>query len=168
MFGAPFIPTDKEAVPTEIQKLFNDYKNNFGIDIKDPWDPNITYDERIERTRKIFEKEAIFHIRFERIHPFQDGNGRTGRIILNHNLIQNKLAPVLITGVMSDDYKEYINNNDVDGLAKFLFSSSSQQATNWTSLVMTGLKVNKTNINPKNEKLAQIGRFEQYIKVLKK
>lgn len=168
LFGAPFIPTDKEAVPTEIQKLFNDYKNNFGIDIKDPWDPNITYDERIERTRKIFEKEAIFHIRFERIHPFQDGNGRTGRIILNHNLIQNKLAPVLITGVMSDDYKEYINNNDVDGLAKFLFSSSSQQATNWTSLVMTGLKVNKTNINPKNEKLAQIGRFEQYIKVLKK
>ena len=168
LFGAPFVPTDKEAVPTEMQKLFNDYKDNFGIEIEDPWDPNISYDERVERTRNIFKKEAIFHIRFERIHPFQDGNGRTGRIILNHNLIQNKLAPVLITNVMSQDYKDYINNNDVDGLTKFLVASSSQQSTNWTSLIRAGLKVNKTNINPKNEKLAEISRFEQYIKILNK
>ena len=168
LFAAPFTPTDKEAVPTEMQKLFNDYKNNFGLEIKDPWDPNITYSEKTERTRNILQKEAIFHIRFERIHPFQDGNGRTGRIILNHNLIKNKLAPVLITGAMSQDYKDYINNNDVEGLTKFLLASSSQLSTSWTSLVKTGLKVNKTNINPKNEKLAQIGRFEQYVKAINK
>ena len=128
----------------------------------------ITYDEKTERTRNILKKEAMFHIRFERIHPFQDGNGRTGRIILNHNLIQNKLAPVLITGAMSQDYKDYINNNDVEGLTKFLLASSSQLSTNWTSLIKTGLKINRTNINPKNEKLAQISRFEQYVKAMKK
>ena len=69
---------------------------------------------------------------------------------------------------MSQDYKDYINNNDVEGLTKFLLASSSQLSTSWTSLVKTGLKVNKTNINPKNEKLAQIGRFEQYVKAINK
>lgn len=28
------------------------------------------------------------HIQFERIHPFSDGNGRTGRMVLNYSLLQ--------------------------------------------------------------------------------
>lgn len=37
------------------------------------------------------------HIQFERIHPFVDGNGRTGRMILNQQLVNNGLLPVAIT-----------------------------------------------------------------------
>lgn len=168
IYNASFTPTDKESVPVEMQKLFADYKDNFGLEILDPDEEKISYSERVRRCYQIFVKEAIFHIRFERIHPFTDGNGRTGRIILNHNLLKNKMAPVMITGIMSDDYKKYIDNYDVEGMAKFLMASSSQQLTNWTALAKAGIKVNKSNINPKNEKLAEIGESNYGKKLIKR
>ena len=38
-----------------------------------------------------------FHVRFERIHPFQDGNGRVGRLILFKECLVNGLVPFIIT-----------------------------------------------------------------------
>lgn len=168
ILNASFTPVDKENVPTEMQKLFADYRNNFGMEIKDPYELNISRVEHLKRCYEIFKREALFHIRFERIHPFNDGNGRTGRIIMNHNLLKAGLAPVIIPGIMSDDYKGYIDRVDIDGFAKYLFNSSSQQLTNWTSLVTAGLRVNKNNMNPKNEKLAKMGtnNAKQLIKTM--
>jgi len=37
-----------------------------------------------------------FHARFERIHPFEDGNGRTGRVLLNAILLENNYPPLII------------------------------------------------------------------------
>lgn len=39
---------------------------------------------------------ALFHYRFIRIHPFDDGNGRTARILMNFILLQHRLPPVII------------------------------------------------------------------------
>ena len=44
----------------------------------------------------IVEQTALFHLRFESIHPFIDGNGRTGRLIMNLQLIRAGLPPVNI------------------------------------------------------------------------
>lgn len=42
-------------------------------------------------------KEIIeFHFRFERIHPFQDGNGRVGRIIMFKECLKNNIIPFII------------------------------------------------------------------------
>ena len=40
---------------------------------------------------------AAFHVRFEAIHPFQDGNGRVGRLILLKECLKYDLTPILIT-----------------------------------------------------------------------
>jgi len=39
---------------------------------------------------------AIFHGKFEQIHPFEDGNGRVGRFLINIILISNKYPPLII------------------------------------------------------------------------
>ncbi len=37
-----------------------------------------------------------FHVRFERIHPFQDGNGRVGRLIILKECLKNNIVPFII------------------------------------------------------------------------
>ncbi len=45
---------------------------------------------------KIFEDIVAFHVAFERIHPFQDGNGRVGRLILFKECLKNNIIPFII------------------------------------------------------------------------
>lgn len=48
---------------------------------------------------------AAFHVMFENIHPFQDGNGRTGRLVLNYMLQQFGYPPIIIKHGPTNDYK---------------------------------------------------------------
>ena len=47
---------------------------------------------------------AYFHAKFENIHPFADGNGRTGRLAMNYLLVLHGHPPVIIH---EEDRKEY-------------------------------------------------------------
>ncbi|WP_104706750.1 Fic family protein [Helicobacter bizzozeronii] len=49
---------------------------------------------------------ALFHTEYEHIHPFIDGNGRTGRLIMAFQAIQNDLVPPLI---LDQQRTEYLN-----------------------------------------------------------
>ncbi len=49
---------------------------------------------------------AEFHAKYERIHPFQDGNGRTGRLILFRECLKNGLVPVVIEDANRNEYLE--------------------------------------------------------------
>ncbi len=75
----------------------------------------------------VFEKEAAFHITFEHIHPFVDGNGRTGRILLNRALIAAGVAPIVIPVESKRIYLESIESYDTKGLAKLIESLSAQE-----------------------------------------
>ena len=51
-----------------------------------------------------------FHVQFERIHPFQDGNGRVGRLILFWQCLQNGIVPFIITEELRLFYYRGIQN----------------------------------------------------------
>ncbi len=56
-----------------------------------------------KRTRPAFDDILDFHVRFEQIHPFQDGNGRVGRLLLFKECLHHNAIPFIIT----DDLKFY-------------------------------------------------------------
>lgn len=65
--------------------------------------------EERKNTMTVIERVALFHLEFEGIHPFIDGNGRTGRLILNLDLIRNGYPPI---NVKFRDRKRYYDAFD--------------------------------------------------------
>ena len=68
-----------------------------------------------------------YHIDFERIHPFEDGNGRTGRLLINYELIKNNLAPAVIEKDDRVKYFEFLKNVDYTGLAQWIRDLSTNE-----------------------------------------
>lgn len=65
--------------------------------------------EERANTMHIVERIARFHLEFEGVHPFIDGNGRTGRLIMNLDLIRNGYPPI---NVKFTDRKRYYDAFD--------------------------------------------------------
>ena len=64
---------------------------------------------------------ALFHLKYEKIHPFQDGNGRTGRMILFREALKNDIIPPIIHDENRVEYIEGIKEySDTDSSEKLL------------------------------------------------
>ena len=74
--------TAPKDVPEKMKELISDYRKPEAV----------TFDDLLD-----------FHYRFESIHPFQDGNGRVGRLILFKECLRNGIVPFII----EDDMKMY-------------------------------------------------------------
>ena len=80
---------------------------------------NLLY--RFDSNKMSLEDIAEFHILFERVHPFADGNGRVGRLIMAFQAIQNNIVPPLIENEHRSEYLTAIN--DKNELFKFIDES---------------------------------------------
>ncbi|MDR3280677.1 MAG: Fic family protein [Synergistaceae bacterium] len=83
--------------------------------------------EDMKRDMYIIEAIAAFHLRFEGIHPFIDGNGRTGRLIMNLELIKSGMMPV---NIKFTDRVKYYDCFDADGfepLARLLLAYEEEE-----------------------------------------
>lgn len=84
--------TPPSKVKNELVRLLEEYNEK----------KNITFDDIME-----------FHYRFESIHPFQDGNGRVGRLIMFKECLKNNITPFIIDETNKIFYyrglKEYEN-----------------------------------------------------------
>lgn len=103
-------PEDKgvyRRVPVRIMGAFTEPVQPYMIE------PKITEllaeNEKRKATMNIIERVARFHLEFESIHPFIDGNGRTGRLLMNFELMQNGYPPI---NVKFTDRKRYYDAFD--------------------------------------------------------
>ena len=73
IMGAKHEPVQPYLIQPKMEQLLEDYRNN---------------------TDHIISRLARFHIEFEGIHPFIDGNGRTGRLLVNLELMKAGFPPI--------------------------------------------------------------------------
>lgn len=85
IMGSDHEPPSALEVPTKMSKLINWAKKN-------------------HNKMNIIEFAALFHHKFVQIHPFQDGNGRAGRLLMNIFLMQSGFP---LTIIQNNDRKKY-------------------------------------------------------------
>ena len=85
--------THPSKVATETKKLLQAYREN----------SNITFEDIID-----------FHYKFEKIHPFQDGNGRVGRLIMFKECLKYNIPPFIIEDKSQDYYKRGLKEYTVE------------------------------------------------------
>lgn len=77
-------------------------------------------DREREQTMHVIERVARFHLEFEGIHPFIDGNGRTGRLLLNLELIRNGYPPINVKftdrKLYYDAFDTFYRDGDADAM----------------------------------------------------
>jgi len=115
--GALDTPPDPIHIPAKMAKLLETYEGD---------------------ARHPVEKIADFHIHFELIHPFIDGNGRTGRLIMNLELIKAGYAPVDVKFKDRERYiscfKDYVESGSSDKFIEMVAKYELEELNNLVAI----------------------------------
>ena len=107
--GAKTQTAEPLLIPEKIQELLKWYQN-------DAQDDFLT-------------KIALFHLRFESIHPFIDGNGRTGRLLVNLELMKLGYPPIDIKFTDRNAYYNAFDSYAETGFPKAMFKLFAKYLT---------------------------------------
>lgn len=97
--GADFETSSPEKTPF----LMYQWVNNLNYRLENSFDEE-------EKTKIILEE----HIKFERVHPFSDGNGRTGRMLMIYSSLQAEITPFIIPVDKKNDYYNVLREQNVE------------------------------------------------------
>lgn len=121
IMGAYHVPSDPVLVPEQMESLVAEFAAN--------------------KKMHPIERAAIFHLKFEGIHPFVDGNGRTGRLILNLMLMQAGYPPINVKYSDRKRYYEmfdcYYKNNDQNPTISLVVEKIKEHFANLNSCLFT-------------------------------
>ena len=118
IMGAHHEPVQPYLIEPKMYELLQDYKKD---------------------DRNIAEKLAEFHIRFEGIHPFIDGNGRTGRLLINLELMKVGYPPIDIKFTdrkrYYDAFDAYYVKKDLSAMTKLFAEYLNARLTDYLKIL---------------------------------
>lgn len=118
IMGAHHEPVQPYLIEPKMYELLQDYKKD---------------------DRNIAEKLAEFHIRFEGIHPFIDGNGRTGRLLVNLELMKAGYPPIDIKFTdrkrYYDAFDAYYVKKDLSAMTKLFAEYINARLTEYLKIL---------------------------------
>ena len=121
IMGAYHVPSDPVLVPEQMENLVAEFSAN--------------------KKMHPIERATMFHLKFEGIHPFVDGNGRTGRLILNLMLMQAGYPPINVKYSDRKRYYEmfdcYYRDNDQNPAISLVVENIKERFANLSSCLFT-------------------------------
>ena len=121
IMGAYHTPPEPVFVPEQMEKLIKEFS---------------------KKKLHPIESAALLHLKFEGIHPFVDGNGRTGRLILNLFLMQNGYPPINVKFTDRKRYYEtfgsYYRDNNAGAMVQMIAEYVVERLYKYADLLSGG------------------------------
>ncbi len=111
-----------------------------------------------DNSKHPIEVAAELHYRFVRIHPFDDGNGRISRLIMNYHLLKNDLPPVIIKSVDKKNYLFALHEADTGNEEAFTNYILAQLIWSYETAVKAA----------KGESVDESGDWEKEVEIFKR
>lgn len=126
IFGQPFKPTPARYVRSDLKILMDWYKKE-------------------EKKMHPLAVAVLFHHKFENIHPFSDGNGRTGRVLMNYILTMKGYPPLVVPRRLRKEYLTSMNQAD-NSIKKSLISADLEDYKSLLDFMQSQLKASYWDI----------------------